>query len=110
MDLVVQKVVALGVPGLILVFVVASTGLAGGAAIVSALAVLGGPLGMMGGLAVLSLLTLISDALARYGLDAIAKAVLKGLREAGTSTSEIRRKVNSAPITGGMKRRILEYV
>lgn len=110
MDVVVQKLVALGVPGLILMFVISSTGVAGGAAIVAALATLGGPLGMMGGIAVLGLLTLVADALARYGLDSMARAVVSGLKENGTSKSEIRRTVNSAPITKDMKRRILQYL
>ena len=110
MDTIVQKIVALGVPGLILLFVISGTGVAGGAAIVAALAVLGGPLGMMGGIAVLGLLTLISDALARYGLDALAKAVVEGLKKNGTPRAEIRRKVESAPITRGMKDKILKYV
>jgi len=110
MDAVVQKVVALGVPGLIVVFVVSSTGVAGGAAIVAALAALGGPLGMVGGIAMLGLLTLLADALARYGLDAIAEGVVQGLKDNGTSKAKIRRKVNSAPITKSMKKRILDYV
>ncbi len=38
MDKIVQKLVAMGIPGLILLAVAATTGLAGGAAIISALA------------------------------------------------------------------------
>ncbi len=110
MDVIVQKIVALGVPGLILLFVISGTGVAGGAAIVAALATLGGPLGMMGGIAMMGLLTLIANALARYGLDALAEAVVDGLKSNGTSRSEIRRKVNAAPITRGMKDKILKYV
>jgi len=57
---VVHKVVALGIPGLELSVVIGTTGLAGGAAIVAALAVLGGPFGILGGIAVLGVMTLVA--------------------------------------------------
>ena len=50
LDTVAEKIAALGVPGLVLIITISSVGLAGGAAIVTALATLGGPLGMMGGI------------------------------------------------------------
>ncbi|MFC1604405.1 hypothetical protein ACFL5F_05185 [Planctomycetota bacterium] len=67
LDKVVTKIVALGVPGLVLLVAMAASGWAGGAAIVTALAILGGPLGMLGGIFVLGVLVLISNALAKYG-------------------------------------------
>ena len=107
MDVVVQKLVALGVPGLVLVFVIGSVGGAGAAAMTAALATLGGPMGMMGGIAVLGLIALTSDAIARFGLDAVAVAVVKGLRRNGTTRVEIIHDVERAPITRGLKDRIL---
>ena len=79
MDKVVQKLVALGIPGLVLLVVIATTGLAGGAAIVTALATLGGPLGMVGGIAALGILGLVADAIAEYGMSKIFAAVVEGL-------------------------------
>lgn len=108
MDKVVQKLVALGVPGLVLLVVVASTGFAGGAALVTALATLGGPLGMVGGIAALGVVGLVSDALAEYGMSRIFKAVVEGLQKKGMSREEIRRKVERYPITKDMKRKILD--
>ena len=55
MDEVIQKVAALGLPGVVLVIVMATTGLTGAAAITTALAILGGPAGMLGGIAILGL-------------------------------------------------------
>ena len=52
-DKLVSFLVGLGVPGLVLVVAVYVAGVAGGAAIVVALATLGGPLGMLGGIALL---------------------------------------------------------
>ena len=75
MDEVVKKVAALGLPGVILVIVMATTGLTGAAAITAALAILGGPAGMLGGIAVLGLTALITDALAKVGLEDLLTAV-----------------------------------
>ncbi len=107
MDKVVQKLVALGVPGLVLLVAMATGGLAGGAAIVAALAVLGGPLGMLGGIGLLGLFALISDALVEYGLEALFDAVLRGLEREGYSKSDIRKRVSGYPISKSLKKRIL---
>ena len=105
LDKVIEKIVALGVPGLVLVIVVAAVGPAGGAAIVTALAVLGSPfgMGMWAGLAVLGLLVLIANAIAEYGVEAVAKRVIKGLEEKGLSKKEILDKVERYPISKGLK-------
>ena len=108
MDKVVEQLVALGVPGLALLVAMAATGFFGGAAIVTALAFLGGPFGMLGGIALLGILTLVSNALAKYGLEKIFKAVVDGLRKKGIDEDEIRRKVNSYPISSSLKKKILE--
>jgi hypothetical protein len=106
-DKVVQKLVALGVPGLVLAVAISMGGVAGGAAIVVALATLGGPFGMLGGIALLGLLTLIADAIASYGIEAILQAVVKGLVDKGMSPNEIRRTLRSYPITDSMRQKIL---
>lgn len=110
MDKVVQKLVALGVPGLVLVIVIATSGVAGGAAIVTALAVLGGPLGMLGGIAALGILALVADAIAEYGLEKIFGAVVIGLIAKGHSRQQIRQKIESYPITSGLKKKILGHL
>lgn len=108
MDKVVQKLVALGIPGLVLLVVVATSGLAGGAALVAALAFLGGPFGMLGGIAVLGILALVSDAVAEHGMPKIFKAVVVDLEKKGHSKDEIREKIHGFPITDGLKRKILD--
>ena len=94
---VVQKVIALGIPGLVLVVVIGTTGLAGGAAIVAALAVLGGPFGMLGGIAALGIMTLVADAVTQYGLDQIAIAVVDGLMKNGHNKDDIWNTINCIP-------------
>jgi len=112
LDKVVEKIVALGVPGLVLVIVMATTGLAGGAAIVAALATLGGPLGgMMVGLAVLGLLVLISNAIAEYGVNVVANRVIQGLLEKGMSKEEIIKKIDSYWfLSSSLKRKMKDMV
>lgn len=108
MDKVVEKLVALGVPGLVLLIVVSTSGVAGGAAIVAALAALGGPLGMIGGIGMLGVLTLVSSSIAKYGVEKIFEAVVQGLVAKGRSRDEIRRELDGYPITSGLKRKVLE--
>ena len=110
MDKVVQKLVALGVPGLVLLVVISTSGLAGGAVIVAALAALGGPLGMLGGIAALGVLALVADAVAEYGMEAIFARVVDGLKAEGKSKSSIKKEVESYPITASLKQKILAHL
>ncbi|MCB9210936.1 MAG: hypothetical protein H6609_16335 [Ignavibacteriales bacterium] len=110
MDKIVDKIVGLGVPGLVLLFAMAYTGATGAAAIVAALAFLGGPLGMMGGLAVLGLIALLSRGLAEYGLEAILTAVMERFKTQGINKKSIIAKINSYPITKGLKNKIINKI
>ena len=82
---------------MVLVVAVAFSGLAGGAAVVAALAFLGGPFGMMGGILVLGLLVLISKALTEFGFQPIFKRVLLGLKEKGQTQAEIAKLWRISP-------------
>ena len=75
MDELVKKIAALGLPGVVLIVVMATTGLTGAAAITTALVILGGPAGMLGGIAVLGLTALITDGLAKVGLENLLTSV-----------------------------------
>lgn len=92
MDRIVDKIAALGVPGLILVAAMAITGWAGAAAITAGLALLGGPFGMLGGIAVLGILGLISQGLTEYGFEEFFRAVVYELRKQGKSKSDIQKE------------------
>lgn len=94
LDRAAEKVAALGVPGVVLVVVMAISGHYGGAAIIWSLAALGGPLGMLGGIALLGILALVSDALSRWGVDAFLRAVLRRLKETGYAKEDILKKIS----------------
>ena len=68
MDKIFDNIAALGVPALVLVVAMATSGYVGVAAITTALAALGGPIGMIGGIGMLIILSLISKALAQKGI------------------------------------------
>lgn len=110
MDRIVGILVGLGVPGLVLLTVSAACGLAGGAATVTALATLGGPLGMLGGIGVLVLMGIVCSALGKYGFDALFLAVLQGLIAKGTTVLDIYQKLDTYPISSDLKRKIREQL
>lgn len=109
MDKLVSKIAALGVPGLVLVTAIGATGLAGGAAITTALAALG-PGGMLGGIVTLGIIGLVSEVIAQYGVDAIFSAVVKELYRKGETKEEILQKVNRYPISKDLKRKLKEHI
>lgn len=109
MDKLVSKIAALGIPGLVLVTAIGATGLAGGAAITTALAALG-PVGILGGIATLGIIGLISEGIAQYGVDAIFSAVIKELYRKGETKEEILRKIKKYPISKELKRKLKENI
>lgn len=110
MDKLIEKIAALGVPGLVLLIAVKATGFAGAAALTTALASLGGPLGMLGGIGVLGLLVLISGGIAKYGFQAIYKGVVNELQRQGMTKSDIIAKIDGYPISKEMKLKLKEHI
>ena len=106
-DKIINTIAGLGVPGLVLLVAMALSGWAGAAALTTALAALGGPLGMLGGV---GLLALISWAIAEYGFEKIAVAVIKELKRRGRNRQGVLTEINGYPISRGMKLKILDAV
>ena len=109
MDKIVSKIAALGVPGLVLTVAIGATGLAGGAAITTALAAIG-PGGMIGGLVTLGVIGLISEGISKYGVDAIFSAVVKELYRRGETKEQLKQKIKRYPISKESKRKLNEYI
>lgn len=107
LDTIATKLAGYGVPALVLVYLVATCGVAGGAIITTVLSTLGGPLGMMGGIAMLILIKEVSEYLASYGMSTIMHAVARQLRQDGKSNYEIKREIEGYPISRSMKKEIL---
>lgn len=103
MDKIVEKIVGLGVPGLILLVAINVSGYAGAAAITSSLAILGGPAGMLGGLGVLGFSVYVSMAISKYSFDKIYEKTIEGLLKKGESKVSIKAKIEKYPISRSLK-------
>ena len=99
----------LGVPGLVLVFVMAASPLLGAAAITAALAAIG-PFGMLGGIATLLVLAFIASHLAQYGFEQVFQAVLIKLKEDGKTEKDILQTINGYPISKELKGKLREFI
>lgn len=111
MDELVNKLAGLGVAGLVLIGLVATSSYAGAVAITTSLAFLGGPFGMIGGAIALTLIAAISSMIAKVGVENLAKAVIKQIKDSGRSEDSIIQEINSFPmITKGLKVQLREYV
>ncbi len=109
MDEIVRKLAGVGLPAVVLLITMASTGLAGAAAITAALAMLG-PGGMVGGVVLLGIIGLASDALTKYGLTALLTGIYEERRRRGESLQSLCREINSLPITKELKLIIKEHI
>ena len=107
---VVEIITGLGVPGLVLLVAMSVSGWAGAAAITTALATLGGPLGMLGGITLLGGLVLIASAIPRFGFWEIFKRVLENLKEQGKTNEEILREIDGYPIANELKQKLRDYI
>ena len=109
MDILIKKIAALGVPGLVLMVAIELTGLTGAAAITAALAALG-PFGMIGGIMTLFLIGVISEGITEYGFDAVAESVIRELYCKGESKESIKRKISRYPISSNLQRELIRIV
>ena len=107
---VVEIITGLGVPGLVLLVAMSFSGWAGAAAITTALATIGGPLGMLGGIAALGVMVLIASAISRFGFWEIFKRVLENLKEQGKTNEEILREIDGYPIGNELKQKLRDYI
>lgn len=109
LEKVASEVAGLGVPGLVLTVVIATTGLSGAAAITAALSMIG-PGGMLGGIATLGVAALVTRALSEFGIDAVITAVVKVLLSNGESRNSIRDKVSKYWISHRMKLKLYDVI
>ena len=109
MDVLIKKIIALGVPGLIFVMIVILSGYKGAAAITFALAALGGPFGMKAGLVVLGLTGLLSYYLAEKGSEVVLTMIVVEFLKTKTP-EEIINEVNRMWISKSLKLKIVEKI
>lgn len=108
MDELIKKIAGFGVPGIVFVVVISTTGLSGAAAITAGLALLG-PGGMIGGIALLGIIGLISHTVAEYGVDAVVIAVCKEQLKTKSKT-EVISQIEKMPVTQKVKLKAIDAV
>lgn len=86
----------------------ATTGLAGAAAITAALAALGAPAGMLGGIALLGIIGLATETLSKYGLEAVLIEIYRQRLQNGNSKSSLCGEIRNLPISTELKRTLKE--
>lgn len=107
MDEAVRKIAALGLPGVILLIAMATTGFTGAAAITAALAMLG-PGGMIGGIIFLGVIGIAADALSKFGLEALLVGVYKDRHEKGETLEALKKEIGGLFISDDLKRKLKE--
>lgn len=108
MDELIKKLAAFGLPAVVLMIAISATGLAGGAAITTALAALG-PFGMFGGIALLGIIDLLADKITEVSWEEITKLVVKEQLKT-YSKEEVIEFVKKSLITKSMKLKIIDYI
>ena len=107
MDEFCEKLASIGIPAVIFLGAMSATGFVGAAAITTALATLGGPLGMLGGLGFLIIVSSGTSIISRYGYSKIMIEVVKRImRKKNLSKQEMFDKIDSYHITKSLKARI----
>lgn len=109
MDEFVRKAAGIGLPFVVLLITMATTGLAGAAAITAALAMLG-PGGMIGGIVLLSMVGLAGDMLAKHGLEALLKGIYKQRLINGEPLQKLIDEINWLPISDDLKRCLISFL
>lgn len=98
MDRIIDKLAGLGVAGIVLVCVIASSGLTGVYALTAALSTLGGPFGgMFVGLTMLGLIAMTSALIAKIGIDQVVILVSQKIIKKGKSKKQLIKELNSMP-------------
>ncbi|BBE31734.1 hypothetical protein OSSY52_19140 [Tepiditoga spiralis] len=109
MDVIV-KLASFGVLGMVILAMLATSGLAGAAAISTTLSTLGGPAGMAGGMLVLASAPVIVNYLDNYGIDYAMKKLMREYKKKGYSKYELRHEISKLWITKGFKEKLYYYV
>jgi len=109
MEKVISKIAGMGIPGLILLVAINATGLAGAAAITTALAAIG-PGGIVGGVTFLVAAAVIFDGLTEWGFDALFAGVVRQLYVNGETKESIKRKISKYPLTKKLKAKLYHEV
>ncbi|MFZ1028346.1 MAG: hypothetical protein WAN66_19245 [Limnoraphis robusta] len=109
MDEIVRKLAGIGLPAVILVITMAATGFTGAAAITAALALLG-PGGMIGGIVLLGIAGLASEALTKWGLEAVLIGIYKERKKNDQIGECFCQEIDNLPIFPELKQKVKDSI
>ena len=110
LDTMINKIAWLGVPGLVLLIVMSFSPFYGGAAIMSSLALLGGPFGAIAGIGVLIIISKYGNKISEYGIEKVIVLVVKRMEKKGKSKSQIIDEIKKYKISDKLKQKIINYL
>ncbi len=110
LDTIVSKIAGVGIPALVIVTIASTSGLVGGAAIVSAISVASGGAGLIPGVVALGLIAVAGQAVVVYGTEAVVEEVVNQLKEEGKTDNEIKEAIQGYPISDNLKRSVLDLL
>ena len=109
-DRIIDKLAPLGVPGLIFLVLMSFSPWAGGAAIMSTLALLGGPFGAIAGLGVLGVFSIYGKKISAFGYNRVIVLLIDRMKKQGKSADEIIQEIQKFPISDELKNKITNKI
>lgn len=107
LDELVSKLAAIGIPALVLMLTMASTGLAGAAAMTASLALLG-PGGMIGGIITLLAGGVLAEVLVKFGTETVISLVIAKMYKDGKTQEEIESQILKFHISKSLKLKLID--
>lgn len=106
MDEFVERLAGIGIPALVFLVIMSTTGLVGAAAVTATLSLLG-PGGMIGGIITLTVIGAGASVITKYGYSAIICETCKKIMQKNNLTEEqMCEKIEKYPITKALKEKI----
>lgn len=109
-DVIIDKLAPLGVPGLIFLVLMSFSPWAGGAAIMSTLALLGGPFGAIAGLGVLGVFSVYGKKISAFGYNKVIFLLVERMKNQGKDAEAIVEEVQNFPISEKLKSKITHEI
>lgn len=106
LDELVSQLAAIGIPALVLLLTMASTGLAGAAAMTASLSLLG-PGGMFGGILTLLVGGVLTEVVTRFGIETVISLVIARMYQNGETQASIEERINGMLISKKLKLKII---